>query len=194
MHRPDPDDTARDELQRDVAARKQRVERDLHELSSLPREVFEACDPMVETALAEAALRVIRRHLRSEEASVYDVEPPEDDLLEPIDPLLQRRTAEELALACDGPPPSPDERLAEERMWILLDLSKHGSGVARQKASQELRDLLADPDVADQIGRAVLDRLVPLLAETKARKGMPVIFHALHKCAERALGQDKEAR
>jgi len=155
--------------------------------TTLPHDVFDACDPMVEQALAQAAMKVFRRHMMGDEHVMPEVL-PQGEVREEHVPVEEIRAcvAEFTELATVASPTLASD-LTPERMWILLDMSRNSAGLARQRATAELRELLGNPNLAAQIGTQVLAALVHLLEEARTKPGVPIVFQALHLTAERAL-------
>src|SRR5687768_11286131 len=89
-------------LARAIRDRQHRAERDLAASSSLPRDVFETCDPMVEAVLADAALRVFQRHMGREEH-------PEIPKLTTALPEAEHIPSEELRACAEQLAALPDE-------------------------------------------------------------------------------------
>jgi hypothetical protein len=88
-----------------------------------------------------------------------------------------------------GTAAAPDllEHLPQERLWILLDLVREGSGLARQRATVELREAMQHLAEWEGVNQHVLRELIRLLDEASAERGEPVLFRALRIAAERAL-------
>jgi hypothetical protein len=160
--------------------------------STLPNEILAGSDPTVEHLLVNAAIKVFRRHMMGDERLAPENLPHGERRVEAIEAKELRTCAEEL---CDLPaeaPPDLEQDLAPERMWILLDLGRNCAGLARQRATAELRDLIAGPGFGREVGPATLESLVPLLERAKQQKDVPVVFHILHLAAERALRSLRE--
>lgn len=155
--------------------------------TTLPKDILTSSDPAVEHVLANAAIKVFRRHMMGDEHLAPQNLPRGERRVETIDAKELRECAEQLCDLSAEDPPDLEHELAPERMWILLDLSRNGAGLARQRATAELRDLLAGPSFARDVGLATLEALVPLLERAKQQKDVPVVFQVLHMAAERAL-------
>lgn len=155
--------------------------------TTLPHEVFDACDPTVEQALAQAAMKVFRRHMMGDEHVMPEVL-PQGEMREENVPVAEiRECVAEFTELATAPAPRLESDLTPERMWILLDMSRNSAGLARQRATSELRELLGNPNLAEQLGAQVLANLVRLLEEARSKPGVPIVFQALHLTAERAL-------
>ena len=174
-------------LQRKVEEHGQRKRPVANETSSLHRDVFDACDPLVERALADAAMKVFRRHMMGDEHAVPEILPQGESREEKVPVEEVRAAAAELCAIPDAAPPDLHANLGPERMWILLDMSKHSFGLARQRATAELREMLGRVDIVENVGAAVLDTLVRVLDQARSQPGAPLVLQALHGSAERAL-------
>lgn len=179
-------------LQRQVEQHSQRKQEVVKGSTTLPRDVFDACDPLVERALAEAAMKVFRRHMMGDEHVMPEVLPQGEVREEKIAVDEIRATATELCAFPKVQAPDLHSHLGPERMWILLDMSKNSAGLARQRATAELREMLGSADVAETLGTTVLTALAALLDEARSQPGAPVVLQALHGSVERALRTTSE--
>ncbi len=105
--------------------------------SSLPTSMFDACDPMLETRLAETA-----------EAMLACLQEPDATITQPTHPgekrLEQVATAELSALparlhrTADEPPVDVDDHLSAEYLGVLTDTCGTAEGAPRHGAAQLL--------------------------------------------------------
>ncbi|MEE9127236.1 MAG: hypothetical protein V3U11_08850, partial [Planctomycetota bacterium] len=136
-----------EDLRQQVANTGQRVRHDLSKASTLPVDTFDTCDPMVEAALADSAVQIFLRHMTAIRANIdgtsddetADMPQPEQISQDEIDECLAA-----IAVANEVETPDPLANLDEERLWILADLSRFGTGLTRHHATKELRSFLTD--------------------------------------------------
>lgn len=125
----------------------------------------------------DAAARVFLDRL----GQASDAPLPEQDLphLEPVDEEALadcRRRFESLG---DEPPPDLLHGLEEERVWVLVDLARNGSGLGRHRATVELRRLLRQISARAADHRRLLAELTRELERAVRAGGVPVVFQAL---------------
>ncbi len=155
-----------------------------------------ACDPSVEAEILDQAVTsVFLRHMSlGAEPVAWREDPParrsKDAPIRADE--LRALAAATTEIEC-APAPPLDERLGEERLWILADISMRGGGVARQRATAELRGAMRDLAAWRGVDATVLGELVGLLAEAMGRPDMPLLFRTLHAAAERALRAAEQA-
>jgi hypothetical protein len=124
--------------------------------SSLPSAMFDACDPMLETRLAQSAEAMLA--LLQEPAAEHLRKEPHEDL------RLETVALEEMARLPDrigsAPPPLPDleDGLPAEYLGVLSDLCCQGGTSERPAAAR----LCSDFGIASS---RELDKLVQALAE-----------------------------
>lgn len=185
---------APDQLRRDLEARRQQVEADLRKTSGAPVAMYGSCDPMVEARLADDVVRIVLHHMNREDsrADVQRAERPEatpDRSGARGDADLEQAEIESLfdALNEVSSPPDPLELLDSERLWVLTDLSVHANGIARQRATHELRDAMrkfVNPQLANL---DLVERLHAALTSARQKDGLPLILETLHRATARAL-------
>lgn len=142
--------------------------------SSLPTSMFDACDPMLETRLAETTEAMLAR-LHEPDAAMSA---PRDD----GEKRLEQVAADELALlpgrlgdGHDARPLGIDDDLAAEYLGVLTDTCASATGAARDGAAHLLvRDFDVDPNVdlatsAAQIAAALQDERTADLDQICAR-------------------------
>lgn len=102
-----------------------------------------------------------------------------DDLLQ----LVQEVPAIEAEVA-----PALFDGVPLEQFWIHADLTVHGHGLARQRATAALRRIMSDFDAVPELDAAGLERLVAALDAAEARGGgqLPLLFKTLRWAANRA--------
>ncbi len=177
-------------LREQVADTKQRVQSDLRRTSTLPVGTFDVCDPMVEAALADSAVQIFLKHMT---AIRPDVRGGQD-----IDDLPQRETVtqEEIDECLEAsaemgdvsPLDVPDvlAGLDDERLWILADLTRFGTGLTRQLATKELRQFLTNV-WDDEVQVDTLKGLVQSLRT--ASGGASAMLHVLMLAASNSLAR-----
>lgn len=152
--------------------------------SALPDAAFRAQELSVENALLASARHVFLRHMAATQerhpsppaatAQTTDLAP--DNHLAP-DEL--RACVDEIAGLGQLAPPDLMAGLRDERVWILMHMARHGTGVCRQRATQELRatlrHLTANPEAHGGLLAAMADRL----ADVDTGVGRTAIFRAL---------------
>src|SRR5690606_20130821 len=87
----------------------------------------------------------------------------------------------------DEPVPDLMAGLEDERIWVLIDLARHGTGVTRQRATYEVRELLRGLAARSGEKRALLRDLATQLAAIVGGGAAPVLFRALLLEARTAL-------
>lgn len=127
--------------------------------SSLPTAMFDACDPMLETRLAQSAEAMLAL-LQEPAAEHLSEEPRGEQRLETVALGEMARLPQRIGSA---PPPLPDleDGLAAEYLGILSDLCCHGGASERPAAAR----LCSDFGIASS---HELDTLVQALAEQSA--------------------------
>jgi hypothetical protein len=180
-------------LEQQLAETKRRVGDDLRRTSSVPGEMFDACDPVVEAHLLDDG--VVRKLLsrlnsvdQSRAAKRLGDAPPTDLERNRVTPQEIEEFFASLTQAQPAEPPNLADGLAQERSWILIDLARNASGLARQRATRELRESMRDLASCDGFDRSMLVRLIELLDEACAA-GAPLLFDALRRAAQRALAR-----
>lgn len=178
-------------IEKQHAERQRRVGEDLRRTSSVPGEMFDACDPVVEAHLLDDD--VVRKLLarlnsadQSRAAKRLAAVPPGDLERNRVTPEQIEEFFASLREPTTVEVPSLNEGFAQERSWILIDLARNGSGIARQRATRELRESMRDLSARDGFDRRMLERLVELLDEARAA-GAPVLFDTLRGAARSAL-------
>lgn len=183
-----------DRLRHGPAARQRRPEAELRGASSVPEAMFDAGDPVVEAHLLDD--NVVRRLLhrlnsvdQSRSAKQLSEAPPLD--LDGRNHVSEDEIAAFFAsLVEPSPHPTPrlTENLAQERRWILIDLAKNGTGLARQRATQELRAEMHAIASWEGFDLRLLEQLVAELDEATSA-GAPLLFATLRLAAARAVAQ-----
>lgn len=176
------------QLREQVAHTGRLVRQDLSKTSTLPVDTFDACDPMVEAALADSAVQIFLRHMT---AIRPDIQGAADDLEEI--PQRETITQEEIdecqaaiASAQGIEPPDPLAGLDDERLWILADLSCFGTGLTRHRATRELREFLTQV-WNDEIQVETLKGLVEALHNSNESGGASALLHVLRLAASNSL-------
>ncbi|MCC6671100.1 MAG: hypothetical protein IT458_08565 [Planctomycetes bacterium] len=154
--------------------------------SCLPGAIYDTGDAQVENALSDTVLAIFRAHLT--------IEPQMARSEAAAETCEENLRPEELAetfrrLAAMGPVPAPDllAGFDQERTWILLDLSVQGAGLARQRATAELRQTVCQQWHKDSMDLRLLETLAQLLKQACAREGAPALIRALALTANDAL-------
>lgn len=159
-------------------------------LSGVPLATFGACDPAIEAALLDDVVgRIFLRHIakdREEDAVTPEQnQPPKQRRDRPVtrdDLLTLAATLPEVEAT---EPPPLDAGLDTERLWILADLSCHATGIARQRATAEIRRLMVDLQAWAGTDRASLAALASTAPQTPEHD--TVVLRILRDAARRAL-------
>jgi hypothetical protein len=178
-----------EELREQVTNTGDRVREDLSKTSTLPVDTFDACDPMVEAALADSAVQIFMRHMTAirpdmaggTHEDVDDMPQREQVSQDEIDECLE-------AIAAADKVGIPDllAGLDDERMWILADLSHFGTGLTRHRATKELREFLTDV-WKDAVQIETLKDLVQALHISTEKGGASALLRALLLAASTSL-------
>jgi hypothetical protein len=146
-----------------------------------------AHDPPLEAKLLEDVLSLFLTHFaRDGQAAVdagFDL-PLRNNSIAPeeIEDLLRHLDRQGAASPLDL-----HQGLEGERLWILIDLARNGPGLARQRATVELREIMARRWRHDGVDRSLLDQLVDLLRNLRAAGDGSVLFQMLQVSAAQAL-------
>jgi hypothetical protein len=172
-------------LKRKLARRKQRVDADLRRESTLPATVFDCQEPMVEAALMDAAASLLLQRLSVDAPT--DRTGPTVDHAEVVTEAELKAFWNQLPRLAVAPPPAIAADLGSERLWVLIDMSRHGNGLARQRASTELRPLLHHLVRRGEMDAPALRRLIERLRAAQVRQRAPVLLRALMRQAQALL-------
>jgi hypothetical protein len=142
---------------------------------------------MVEAALVDAAARVFLEQLGHGGPSTPLTSTGVPLPREIIDVDAFAACLREFRALTAEPPPDLMRGLADERVWILLDLARHGTGLSRQRATLELRQLLHQLGSEAEQHVDLLRDLSAQLAGAVRGGGFPVVFAALLFEAQAAL-------
>lgn len=162
--------------------------------SCLPSGLFESCDPSVVDELAGSVAQVFLRHMATECAPPIEVGKLEQDNTRNL--VSDEEIVAFLTERSSGPrteAPDLDADLAGERLFILADLATHGSGLARQKATTELREFVNGLWRDKRIESGLLRELVELIDHARQRAGVSVLLQVLLMAATKAM-ETSEAR
>lgn len=159
-------------------ARRRRAHADVERESALPADLFECQEPMVEAAVMDAAARVFLDRLGQQPATDL---PPAHGLpdAEFVDPAAIEACLRHFEHLPDELPPDPLAGLEDERVWVLVDLARHGTGLGRQRATHELRQVLRRLSESAPDNRTLLVQLASGLEQAVREGGYPVVFQAL---------------
>ena len=179
--------------------RRQQVEADLRKTSGAPVAMYGSCDPMVEARLADDVVRIVLHHMNREDGRTK-LEPAKpghragseatpDRSGSHGDADLEQSEIQALfdALNDVSMPPDPLELLDSERLWVLADLSVHAGGIARQRATHELREAMrrfVNPATTDN---TLIEQLHSALTDARQQTSLPLILETLHRATARAL-------
>ncbi len=178
-----------EDLKQQVASTGQRVRQDLSKASTLPVDTFDTCDPMVEAALADSAVQIFLRHMTAIRANIdgtsddetADMPQPEQISQDEIDQCLAA-----IAVASQVETPDLLANLDDERLWILADLSRFGTGLTRHRATKELRSFLTDV-WNDKVHVEMLQDLVQALHACNEQGGASALMQVLMMAASNSL-------
>ena len=90
----------------------------------------------------------------------------------------------------DESPPDLLEHLAVEQLWILLDIAVIGTGLARQRATTQLREAMRDLHRRDGLETPHLQELASMLGTIPSGE-MSLLFQTLQLATHRALEQQQ---
>jgi hypothetical protein len=167
-------------VRRELAARQRLREADLRQTSSTPEHLLD--DDVVRKLLHQLnSVDQSRSAKQLNEAPRLDV-----DGRNRVSPQEIEKVFASMSAPAPDQVPSLTENLAQERRWILIDLAKNGSGLARQRATRELRDDMQSVASWEGFDLHLLEQLVAELGEASAA-GAPMLFEALRVAAARAV-------
>ncbi len=180
-----------EDLRQQVVSTRQRVRQDLSKASTLPLNTFDTCDPMVEAALADSAVQIFLRHMTAVRANIdgttydetTDMPQPEQVSQDEIDQCLAA-----IAVANKVETPDPLANLDDERLWVLADLSRFGTGLTRHRATKELRSFLTDV-WNDEVHVEMLQDLVQALHACNEQGDASALMQALMMAASNSLAR-----
>lgn len=167
-------------------------------LSALPDAAFRAQELSVEDALLASARHVFLRHM----AGTKERLPSQPDATEPptelagdddLAPDELRACVDEIAGLARLEPPDLMSGLQHERVWILMHMARHGVGLCRQRATQELRATLRQVTESPAAHRGLLAAMADRLADVDDGVGRTTIFRALLEEVRHALAQSSLA-
>ncbi len=170
----------------------------LKDTSSLPVAMFDACDPMTEAVLAQAAVSLILDHMGLSD-ELEDREPGEQRV-ENVDPQEIQALCQHLVWTTEVSPPSLMGGLTRERLWVLLDLVMTGSPGARVQAATRIHETITEILNPESLDPMLLGQVTSLLQEACLRDDMPdLLWDLLHRAAGRQVdrqdaGPDGEER
>lgn len=134
--------------------------------SSLPTSMFDACDPMLETRLAETTEAMLAQ-LHEPDAALASPQKDGEKRLEQVTSDELAHLPRRLGDGRDARPLGIDDDLAAEYLGVLTDTCTTATGAARHGAAQLLvRDFGIDP-AADLTSSA--ERLAEALQETRTK-------------------------
>lgn len=154
----------------------------LRDTSSLPVAMFDACDPMMEAVLTQAATTLFLDHMRL--ARHPDLGDRGSQWVEDVDPTEIQALCTRLAAEEDHDPPSLRSDLTRERLWVLLDLVVAGSPAARATAAARLHETLGEILDPAQLDPMLLEQVTALLAEACLHDQMPELLRDLLRGAD----------
>ena len=140
---------------------------------------------MVEAALIDAAARVFLEKLGQTDklgqttgGNSPEANPPPPPSAEVVDQAAIDACVRAFRGLDDGKPPALMRDLDDERVWVLLDIARHGTGWSRQRATSELRDSLRALSEQPRGKGKLLGSLLRQL-RSAVSAGFPVVFRAL---------------
>ena len=169
-----------DQLRRVVRGR-------LQDTSSLPVEMFDVCDPMIEAVLAQAAADLFMDHMVLT-TQVEEIEPGEQRV-EEVRPEEIQALFRQLAAESEPESPCLMGGLTRERLWVLLDLVVCGSPGARIQAATRLHETITEILNPAQLDPMLLGQVAALLQEACVRDDMPELLRDL---LDQAAGRQLE--
>lgn len=148
-----------------VATWRLRLHTEIKKASALPTAMFDACDPMLETRLAETAEALLAQLEEPDPVLADDTAPGGERRLELVTEDELRRLPRAVAAMPVGTP-GIDDDLAAEQLGVLADTCCAGDEKLQQKAVQRLcrefgvdgdTDLQALAELLDEQARAAID-------------------------------------
>ena len=162
------------------------VRGELGDTSSLPVAMFDACDPMIEAVMAQAAVNLILDNM-SLSAGLEEREPGEQRV-ENVDPQEIQALCKHLVWTTEVSAPSLMGGLTRERLWVLLDLVVTGSPAARVQAATRLHETITEILNPASLDPMLLGQVANLLQEACLRDDMPDLLRdLLHRAAGRQV-------
>lgn len=182
-------------LRRKLRERQRKVQDGLERNSALPASVFECQEPMVEAALMDAAASLFLAQMTQATAAGEETtgSPPPINGQDVVGPTEIQQCLGRLAGLASDPVPDPLADIDDERLWILVDLARNGSGLSRQRATAALRTVLRDQADGPESELKRLQRLVEGLTGLVADDSCPVVFKALLVDARGSLKRIRDA-
>jgi hypothetical protein len=140
-----------------VATWRLRLHTEVKKASALPTAMFDACDPMLETRLAETAETLLAQLEEPDPVLADDTAPGGDRRLELVSVDELRRLPRAIA-AMPSRAPGLDDDLAAEQLGVLADTCCAGDPAMQQRAVARLcRDFGVDGDTDLQALAQLLD-------------------------------------
>lgn len=172
-----------------MAARQRAVGQEVERTSGIPLAIFAACDPMIEAKLIEDAMQLLTK--MNVDAALVPTSPPPDVAANAIRPEDVDALLSSVTEVHDEAEPDLLEDLAVERLWVLLDIAVVGSGVARQRATAQLRQAMLDLRQCEGLETPHIEELAAMLGEVGA-DDMSLLFKTLQLATRRALEQQEQ--
>ena len=172
---------------RQEPGKENRSKQGLADPSSLPADVFEACEPDVEAELAGSVAQIFLRHMATEEPPLsvpaLNLKIPERDVVseEEVETFTSIRALQAAML-----PPDLQKNLSAERLWILADLATHGTSASRQRATKELGGCINDLWESQELEQSLLTQLIQLIDQARERTGVSMLMNVLLMAASNA--------
>jgi hypothetical protein len=171
-----------------LAARRRAAGRAVEQASGIPLALFGACDPMVEAKLLEDAMQLLRQ--MTVDTELMPTSPPPDVAANAVEPADIEALVRGLAGVAAEPEPDLLEGAAVERLWVLLDIAVAGTGVARQRATAQLREAMLDLR-GGGVETPHLHELARLL-ECEGADDMSLLLRTLQLATRRALDDNAQ--
>ncbi len=162
--------------------------------TALPAQVFGTRETSVEDALLASARQVFLRHMTATRTPTppgiavaeapTTAAPPEVVTVDEI-----RACMDEIANLGELESPDLLGGLQHERIWILMHMARHGTGLCRQRATQELRSTLRQVSESPDSHGELLATLADRLTEVSNEAGGAAIFCALLQEVRHAIAR-----
>lgn len=132
-----PEDQDRDHFREALARWRLDLRTEVKKSSSLPTAMFDACDPMLETRLAETARAMLARLQGTEPPTDTATGPPVEKRLEKVTLGDLQKLPNQIAATGTGPV-DLEEGLFAEYLAILVDTCCNATGASQQGAAHLL--------------------------------------------------------
>ena len=187
---PPPADQDSERVHEDLAARHRAVGKAVEQTSGIPLAMFAACDPMIEAKLIEDAMQLLTQ--MTVDAALLPTSPPPDVAANVIEPADVEALLRDVTQDVDDSLPDLLGGSAVERLWVLLDIAVVGNGLARQRATAQLREAMQDLRRCEGLETPHLKELASMLGSVDS-DDMSLLFQTLQLATRSAFEQQERA-